>query len=702
MQQLTKHVKNREISWLSFNARVLQEAQDKSVPLIERIKFLGIFSSNLDEFFRVRVANLRRMLQLVSLKKESEVLFSPQILLNDIQGIVLSQQVKFDRIYKSILKELEEKRIFIINEEQLNVKQAAFVRNYFQQKVLSYLMPVMLDKITDFPFLKDRSIYLVVRLSKKKIPGKYKHALIEIPSKILSRFVVLPKSFGNNYIVLLDDVIRYCLKSIFYIFNFDHFEAWTIKLTRDAELEFDTDYIGNFRDIISNSLKQRKKGIPVRFNYDADLPKELLEYLVKRMHLDVDALLPGGRYHNFKDFSGFPDIGSPDLVHKALEPLKHKDLMLDKSILKSIQKKDCMLHFPYQSFDYVINFLREASIDPKVVSIKMTLYRVSQNSNVVNALINAVKNGKHVTVIMELQARFDEESNIMWAKKLEEAGAKVLYGIPGMKVHCKLCLITRIEKGKPVLYANLGSGNYNGVTARLYCDHSLFTMDKRLTNEVAKVFKFLESKKKIGSFKHLIVAPLDMRKRWIEMINTEIKNAKSSLPCGITVKLNHLVDPALIEKLYEASIAGVKVNIIARSTCTLDANIPTLSENIKAISLVDKLLEHARVFIFNNGGKPKYFVSSADWMTRNMDFRIEVAFPIYDKEIQDEIQNIIDIQLHDNVKARILDEQQSNIHKHDGSKIKVRAQAGIYNFLKKNHPNKTRVRGIRKIQININ
>jgi polyphosphate kinase len=683
MPLLSKHVKNREISWLSFNGRVLQEAQDKSVPLIERIKFLGIFSSNMDEFFRVRVANLRRMLALINQRKETEVLYSPQVLLNEIQGIVLGQQAKFDRIYKGLLKELEEEKIFIINEKELNVKQARYVKSYFQQKVLSSLMPVMLDKIKHFPFLKDRSIYLVVRLSQKKNPAKVKHALIEIPAKVLPRFVVLPKSAGKNSIILLDDVIRYCLKSIFYIFSFDQFEAWTIKLTRDAELEFDTDYIGSFRDIISNSLKQRKKGVPVRFNYDADLPKDLLEYLVARMHLDIDSLLPGGRYHNFKDFSGFPEIGSTSLVHKALEPVKHKHLPLDKSVIKAIQKRDCMLHFPYQSFDYIINFLRESSIDPKVVSIKMTLYRVSQNSNVVNALINAVKNGKHVTVIMELQARFDEESNILWAQKLEEAGAKVLYGIPGMKVHCKLCLVTRMEKGKPVLYANLGSGNYNGITARLYCDHSLFTMDKRLTLEVAKVFKYLESKKKAGVFKHLLVAPFQMRKHLLELINAEIINARLQLPSGITIKLNHLVDPLLIEKLYEASIAGVKINIIARSTCTLDANIPTLSENIKAISIVDKLLEHARVFIFTNGGKPKYYVSSADWMSRNMDFRVEVAYPVYSKEIQTEIQNIIDIQLKDNVKARILDELQGNLHKHDASKVKVRAQTAIYAYLKK-------------------
>lgn len=682
MFQTSKHLKNREISWLSFNDRVLQEANDKTVPLIERIKFLGIFSSNLDEFFRVRVANLRRMLSIVSEKKDAEILYSPQVVLNEIQNIVLDQQKKFERIYKNILHELEKEKIFLVNETQLNASQEKFVSAYFQQKVLSSLMPVMLDKIKHFPFLRDRSIYLVVRLSKKNNKGKSKHALIEIPARTLPRFIVLPKANGNNYIILLDDAIRLCLKAIFYVFNFDKFEAWTIKLTRDAELEFEPDYNGNFRDILSNSLKQRKKGLPVRFNYDSTLPKEILDHLVTRMHLDTDALIPGGRYHNFKDFTNFPNIGSPDLVNRPQRFVNHKKLKLDKSIIKTIQQEDCMLHFPYQSFDYVINFLREASIDPKVISIKMTLYRVANFSNVVNALINAIKNGKEVTVIMELQARFNEESNIAWAKKLEEAGAKVLYGIPGMKVHAKMCLITRQEKGKPVYYANLGTGNYNGETARIYCDHSLFTADKRITEEVNKVFKYLEHKKKIGSFKHLVVSPLDMRKRFMALIDKEIKNSKSGIEAGILIKLNHLVDPQLIEKLYEASKAGVKTDIIARSTCTLDAGIPSLSENIHAISIVDKQLEHARVFIFRNAGKPLYFVSSADWMSRNLDHRVEVAFPVYDKEIREELKRIIDIQLNDNVKARVLNEKQNNTYKHDGSKVKVRSQTDIYNYLK--------------------
>ncbi len=682
MHHTTAHLKNREISWLSFNGRVLQEANDKTVPLIERIKFLGIFSSNLDEFFRVRVANLRRMLTLIPEKKDAEVLYSPQVVLNEIQSIVLGQQNKFDKIYKNILKELEKEKIFLINEEQLNSTQTKFVTAYFQQKVLSSLMPIMLDKINHFPFLNDKAIYLVTRLSKKNAPGKFKHALIEIPTHSLPRFVVLPKSSGNNYIMLLDDVIRYCLKAIFYVFNFNQFEAWTIKLTRDAELEFESDYSGNFRDNIANSLKQRQKGKPVRFIYDTTLPKDLLDYIVKRMHLNTDALIPGGRYHNFKDFTSFPNVGSPDLVNPPQRFVNHNKLKLYKSIIKTIQQGDCMLHFPYQSFDYVINFLREASIDPKVTSIKMTLYRVSQFSNVVNALNNAVKNGKEVLVIMELQARFNEEANIMWAKKLEESGAKVLYGIPLMKVHCKMCLVTRLEKGKPVHYANLGTGNYNGITARLYCDHSLFTADKRITSEVNKIFKYLEHKKKIGTFKHLIVSPLYMRKRFLELIDQEVENSKAGIPAGIIIKLNHLVDTQLIEKLYEASKAGVKVNIIARSTCTLDAGIAGVSENIKAISIIDKQLEHARVFIFTNAGKPLYYVSSADWMSRNLDHRVEIAFPIYNKEIQEQLNNIINIQLHDNVKARILNEQQNNSYKRAISKTKTRAQIAIYNYLK--------------------
>lgn len=672
---------NREISWLSFNERVLQEADDATVPLIERIKFLGIFSSNLDEFFRIRVAALKRIARYKS--HDQKLDFDPAIVLQEIHTIVLNQQNKFEGIYKKIIKELNKEKIFIINEKQLNPLQGRYVKTYFQKNILPSLAPIMIDKVKNFPYLKDKSIYLAVRLSKKNKIKKEKHAIIEIPTA-LERFVVLPGIRSKKYVILLDDVIRYCLEDIFYILSFDQFAAWTIKLTRDAELDIDNDVSGNFIEKISNSLKQRKKGLPVRFIYDGKIPKDLLEYLINRIHLGRHDLIPGGTYHNFKDFINFPNIGEKYLVYKSFNQLTHKHLNLKRSIIKTIRERDCIVHLPYQLFDYIIHFLREASIDPKVKAVKITLYRLAQNSNIINALINAAKNGKSITVAIELQARFDEEANINWTKKMEDEGIKVIQGIRGLKVHCKTLLISRKEKGKLVHYANLGTGNYNEITAKSYCDHSFFTSDKRITNELNRLFNYLEKKDKIGikHFNHLMVAPLNFRKKITGLINQEIKNAKTGKKAYVILKLNHIVDKDIIEKIYEASKAGVKIKLISRSSCTLVPGISTLSENIEVISIVDKFLEHARIYIFCNDEKPIFYLSSADLMTRNLDHRIEVAFPIYNKEIQNELWKIINIQLSDNTKARIINGVQNNIYKQDSSKIKVRSQIDIYNFLK--------------------
>lgn len=675
-----KRHKIREISWLSFNERVLQEAEDKHVPLVERIKFLGIFSSNLDEFFRVRIATLRR---LSNLKNKKHILdINPDKTLDKIHHIVIKQQNTFDKIYKKILDELTEEKINIINETQLSYTQARFVRNYFQQQVLPTLVPIMIDKIEHFPFLKDKSIYLVIRLSKNNHNEKQKLALIEIPSDRLSRFLVLPRIGDNKFIILLDDVIRFCLKDIFYIFNYDHYNAWIVKLTRDAELNMDQDLSGSIVEKLSQSLNKRKKGAPVRFVYDASMPEDILQYLVKRIHLNKKYLIAGGRYHNFKDFINFPDTGRTDLVYEKLNQVPHKYLRPGRSIIRTLKEQDCILHLPYQSFDYVIQLLREASLDPKVKSIKIALYRVAQNSNIVNALINAAKNGKSVTVVMELQARFDEEANIFWARRLEEEGVRVIYGVPGLKVHCKMLVISRHEKRRLKHYINIGTGNYHEDTARQYCDHSLFSSDQRIAAEAYKVFRFLEEKKKPSNLEHLLVAPFDMRKKILKLIEHEIKNARDGKEAYIIIKVNHIVDKEIIQKLYEASRAGVKIEMIVRTTCTLVPGIKDISSNIRVVSIVDRFLEHARVLIFCNDGAPKYYLSSSDLMARNLDYRVEITFPVYDEEIQSELREIIQIQWNDNTKARIINAKQDNRYRKSQSITKVRAQFETFDYLR--------------------
>jgi polyphosphate kinase len=673
---------NRELSWLAFNERVLQEASDTTVPLVERIKFLGIYSNNRDEFFRVRVATIKRLEK--HHKKALGIIGDhPRLLLDKIQKTVIGQQNKFEEIYQGILREFNKQGISIINERQLNTEQGHFVKSYFREKVMPSLFPIMLSTHSAFPFLKDKSGYLIIKLGKNNKPAKTKYALIEVPTDHLSRFLVLPKGNNKTFIILLDDVIRFNLDEIFSNFDYDFIESYNIKLTRDAELELDNDLSKNFVEKMAKSLKARKKGLPVRLVYDKEIAADMLDFIMKKIKLrKEDNLIPGGRYHNFKDFISFPNIGKSELSYKRPPALLHPDLKDQASILKVIRKKDVLITYPYQSFDHIIDLLREASIDPKVISIQITLYRVARNSNVVKALINAVKNGKQVTAVIELQARFDEESNLYWADKLQEEGAKVIYGVPKLKVHSKLFLITRKEHRKTVNYAHVGTGNFNGETARIYTDHSLLTADKRITDEVEKMFTFYNNNRKRGSYSNLLVSPFHMRKFLIRFINKEIKNAKAGKEAYITLKLNNLVDEEMIRKLYEASSAGVKIKLIVRGICSLVAGLRGLSDNIEAISIVDKYLEHSRLFIFCNGGDEKYFLSSADLMTRNLDHRSEVAVPIYSKKIQAQIRNIVQLLWQDNVKARVLDSKQNNEYRKTGEKKKIRAQEEIYKFLK--------------------
>jgi polyphosphate kinase len=679
MSEGEERIKNRELSWLSFNERVLQEAADKTVPLIERIKFLGIYSSNMDEFFRIRVASLKKIARF---NRKTRVLgFNPSEILEKIHDKVLELQASFDKIYQSILRELARHNIYLVDETELSPSQGQYVKAYFKSKVLPSLVPVMLDKIGTFPYLRDKRPYLAVRFSRRGTRAtKHRYALIEIPPGV-PRFVVLP-DLQRKYVILLEDIIRYCLDDIFYIFTYDEISAWTVKLTRDAELDIDHDISGSFIEKVTQSLKLRKKGIPVRFSFDVELPDTFLNIFVTRMHLDKNDLIAGGRYHNFKDFMSFPNVGGDQFVYEPHQSLPHKYLRHKTSIIRVIQKKDCILHLPYQSFDFVIQFLRESAIDPKVQSIKITLYRVAQNSNIVKALIDAARNGKSVTVCLELQARFDEEANIYWSKKLADEGVKVIHGIPGMKIHSKMCLVSRLEKGKIVRYANVGTGNYHEGTARTYCDHSLFTADPRITEELSMVFDYIESRRKPREFMHLLVSPFNTRKKLYKLIQNEIKEAKAGRPASITIKVNHIVDPGIISWIYKAGEAGVSIRLIVRSTCSVIPGVESFSENITGISIVDKYLEHARVYIFHNRGNTLCYLSSADLMQRNLDHRIEVAFPVYSGEILEEIMRIIDIQLKDNTKARILNGDEDNHYKRDKSKVKIRTHVDVYNFLK--------------------
>lgn len=671
----------KEISWLSFNERVLQESENKEVPLLERFKFLGIYSNNLDEYFRVRVATLRRLSQFGP-KSKSILGYSPKATLKDIQEIVLAQNERFEKIYTGLLQELDKHKIHIINEKQLNTEQSEFVRAYFHKEVRTRLMPFLIEKASELPNLTDDAIYLAICLfAKEKQNNRY--ALLEIPTNVLPRFVVLPEKDEEKYVIYIDDIIRYGLKEIFFIFEFDRIEAYTIKLTKDAELEIADDISESFIDKMSRSLQQRKWGSPVRFIYDREIPQDFLKLLTRKLKFGPDdAMIPGNRYHNFKDFIRFPDMGKKKFYFDPLPPILHKDILPGKSILSVIKKKDIMLLFPYNPFDHFIDLLREASIDPYVTTIQITLYRLARNSSVINALLNAVRNGKRVTTVVELQARFDEEANILWGNKLMEEGVKVIYGVPGLKVHSKLCLITREKNNLTQWYAAIGTGNFNEDTARIYTDHLLLTTNKKITYEVFKAFSFFNVNYRKDNFYHLVLSPFFLRNKMTLLIDNEIKNAQAGKKAYILMKLNNISDNDIINHLYKASNAGVTIKLIVRGMMSLVPGIKNVSENIKAIGIVDRFLEHSRFMIFCNGGNEECYFSSADLMTRNIEHRIEVTCPVFDKGIKNELKDIFEILWSDNVKARKLDGSLSNkFVKND--KKQVQAQKEVYNYVKR-------------------
>lgn len=672
---------NRDISWLKFNARVLQEAEDPDVPLIERIRFLGIHSNNMDEFFRVRYSFVRR-LQLSTVKNHEDNLegHSPGKLLKQLSKLVNEQQQLSQKIYEHLRGELAKESIEIISEQELTQKQAQFVRDVYRNQVSPALTNLMLSQAPEFPYLRDKGIYLAVRLMKG---DSEQFSIIEVPSGAMNRFIALPK-YGKQYIMYLDDVLRYNLSSIFHIFNYDSIEAHTVKITRDAELTLDDDVSKSFMEKVQKGLLERREGDPVRFVYDRNISEVTLNLLVDGLGIsEFDGLIAGGRYHNKKDLVRFPNVGGPSLEHKKLPIIPHPALDEDRSIISVLKKQDVLLFTPYHDFGKVIRLLREAAIDPKVRVLKVTLYRLASQSRIISALVNAAKNGKDVTVFIELQARFDEANNIKWTNMLRAEGIKVVSGVPGLKVHSKLTLIRRDEgKEKLVDYCVVGTGNYHEGTAKIYTDYHLLTSKKQITKEVRKVFTFIESPYKQYNYKHLLVSPNSTREGIFALIDREIAHARAGREAKFWVKINSVSDHEMIAKLYEASASGVSIRMIVRGINCIDFSNKALSGTIEAISIVDRFLEHTRAFCFHNNGQSEYYISSADWMTRNLNRRVEVTVPIYDDKIKRQLRDHFEILWKDNTKSRIFDANQSNAYrKLNGPKI--RAQMDMHAYVKK-------------------
>ncbi len=684
---ITKHTIVRDLSWLAFNARVLQEAKDPSNHIYDRFRFLGIYSNNQDEFFRVRVAALSKMVLLGKAAK-MHLEANPDKILRKINHTVASQQTEFDDTYANIIKELEHDGVYIKNETQLSPAQKKFVSKYFEEKVRTEIVPLMIESIPAMPLLRDKSIYLACVLKGRNGEEKLqRYALIEIPSKVLPRFVILPADHGQTNIILLEDIIRFNLDALFAPFGFNEFSGYIIKVTRDAELDLDNDVNTNIIHELERGIKNRKKGRATRFIYDREINTPLLKYLTKRLSLTTkDNLIAGGRVHNFKDFMNFPSSVFHDLKPRQ-QPFVHPVLKQPVRIMNVLEKQDVMLHFPYHSFDSIIDLLREAAIDPFVQSIRITCYRLAKDSKIVNALINAVRNGKLVTAVIELRARFDEEANLMWKARLEEEGVKVVLGHPLLKVHAKLCIIKKREGNRTKQYGFVSTGNLNEGTARYYGDHCLLTTNRNIMADVNRVFDFLENPSQklplLKACKTLPLSPTNMRRTFLNLLNKEIRAARKKQSASVIIKLNSLVDEVLIDKLYEAASAGVQINLIIRGICCAYTEQKSFKGHMHAISIIDEYLEHARVFVFHNGGNPQVFISSADWMVRNLDHRVETACPIYDDTIKQELIDILNIQLAENVKGRKLDNDQSNdyVQAKEGEPVH-RSQVATFEYLK--------------------
>ncbi len=685
---------DREKSWLAFNARVLQEAADESVPLLDRLRFLGIFSNNLDEFFRVRFAAIRRLS--LSGKSGEKILggISAQQLVKDITTIVIQQQLESLRVLSIIEKQLEKENIIIVNESQLCQEHQEFVHDFFIEKVSPELVTIILNDLAEFPLLKDAAGYLAIKLVMKtdekprilglvKPKNEIRYAIIEIPKNI-NRIVVLPSIGEKQYIMLLDDVIRYNLSNIFNIFDYESISAHMIKITRDAQLDIDSDMSKSMLQKIATSVKDRRIGEPVRFVYDKTIDKDTLAFFLNRMKIEsTDSIIPGGRYHNRRDYMSFPNLGRFDLLYQQKKPLDVVGLSFEGSILQKISQKDYLICAPYQSFSYVIKFMREAALDPKVTTIKITLYRLAKNSQIISSLINAAKNGKRVVVQIELQARFDEASNISYAEQMQQEGIELIFGIKGLKVHSKICVIERLEENKLVRYGFISTGNFNESTAKIYTDVTLLTSHQQILKDANKIFEFFDINYRLHRYKHLIVSPHYSRSKIYKLIDREIHNAEAGRPAYINLKMNSLSDFAMIDKLYAASNAGVKMKLQIRGICSLIPGVKGMSENIEAISIVDNFLEHTRVFIFCNDDKPAVYISSADFMTRNLDGRVEVTCPIYQENIKKQIIDSFEVGWKGNVKARYHSEKLDNKYRIRKENEPVfRAQLETYNYYK--------------------
>ena len=676
---------NRELSWLNFNERVLEEASDETVPLIERLRFLGIFSNNLDEFFQVRFASVKRIAQ--SGKSGKKVLggIEAKELLKSITKKVIVLQQKSNRILNNIENELKKEKIYFINEKQVKPNQIRYLTDYFLEKVNPSIVTVILkDEFQDFT---DNKTFFAIKMELNKkinieLPEEEIFAFIELPIK-LNRFIVLPiEENGSQFIMMLDDLIRFHFHLIFSMFNYDKIEGHMFKITRDGELDIEENFGKSYAEKIMNSVRDRIFADPVRLVHDKDINPMTLEKVMTKLGIkSKKSLIPGGRYHRRADYMNFPSLNRNDLMYKKTIPLSIKNLGLEDNIIQAVSKKDYLIYTPYHSFIYLIKFLREAALDPKVKTIKITLYRLAKNSQVVSSLINAAKNGKKVVVYVELQARFDEENNINIADRLEKFGVQIIMGVRGLKVHSKICLVLREEEDEIKKYGFVSTGNFNEYTAKIYTDYTLFTSHQKILKDISKVFNFLEVNYEFKRYKHLIVSPHYTYQRLVELIENEIQNKSQGKKSKIKLKLNSITNYKIISKLYEASNAGVKIEMIVRGVCCLIPGVKGMSENIKVISIVDKYLEHPRVYIFENAGKPKIYISSADWMTRNFENRIEVSCPIYNPDLQKQILDTFNISWKDNVKSKLLNKsKERNVRKKNI--MRIRSQFEIYKYFK--------------------
>lgn len=666
----------KELSWLAFNERVLQEAENPATPLMERVRFLGIFSNNQDEFYRVRVADVRRLASFSSGQRKEQY----DALLTDINKEVMRLQRRFDRCYLRLLRELAKHHVHLIDEHQLTETQFEYVCHYFRENILNYLEPFFIDDRAEMPLLNDGSIYLAIQLDRAN--GK-RYGAVEIPTAHLPRFVPIPPRghHREKVFIVLENMIRCCLPRIFHgILDINSASAYTFKISRDAELELGEGITQSHIDRVSTSLKRRTQADPVRFVYDRSMPRELFKLLTRKLRMGrYDSFTPGGRYHNAKDFIDFPQVGPARFRYRPLVPMLQTDP--ERSIFDQVAERDRMLYYPYHDYQTVIDLLATAAIDPQVRAISITLYRVASDSHVIGALINAARNQKKVTAVVELRARFDELANIQWARALTEAGVEVIFGVPGLKVHAKLIVIERFEGGASRYYTHVGTGNFNEKTARFYCDLSLLTAHQEIGRDAASIFDFVRHNYKRHQFRHLSVSPYSNREALTAAIDREIAFANDGRPARIELKCNNLVDEEIVNKLYEASAAGVDVRLIVRSMFSLIPGQPGLSDNIRAISIVDKYLEHTRIYIFHNGGSPLYYISSADLMTRNLDYRVEVTCPVYDPDHRQLLRKIFDLQWRDTVKARSLAPGDGNTVV--SGKRNSRSQDAIERYLKR-------------------